>query len=180
MDRRIHAMWPLALIAAALLCTGCVDDARSPSPAAPETVSQAATSSASALLIPLDSNDRGHLERVKIEGSRMPDGSRKADLSIRDAKGKNDDFVVVKVTDSVRGLATFLTVHMWYGPHTEYAVHGRPRSTLSEFVATAPSRWYANDADVAYHFEDGYFVLDSVNVRLTSIDRPAASVEPTP
>ena len=180
MDRRVRAMWLLALIAVALLCTACADDARSPSPESP---------SASARLLPLNSDDEGHLERVAVEGSpsvELPPAMQ-APPAIKALPGQVSveaeeytERVWIEVPDSIRGVDTYLSVVMHWGPHTKYAVYGKPWSTLSESVKAGDEFWSSSDADIAYHFEDGGFVLDSIAVRQVHWGFPAERVSPTP
>ena len=164
MVRRIPAACALVLIAAALLCTACVDDARRLLSPAPEPGSQVAAYSAGDSLVPSDSNNEGHLEHVVVIGSpkidlKLPDGGG----NLRDVP--SEDRVEVRVPDSVRGVVTYLTVQMSYGPLTMYALDGKPASTLSEAVTAGSSFWSLTDADITYHLEDGHFVLDSIGTR---------------
>ncbi|MBN1460505.1 MAG: hypothetical protein JXA57_13305 [Armatimonadetes bacterium] len=141
----------------------------------PTPVDVGRESSASARLIPLDSQDQGQLTQVVVGDfeDAYPSPGNSADASSFSGR------VMVSVSDSLGGHSTYLTTFMWYGPDTKYAVDGEPRSTLSEFAAAAGPGWWCNDADIAYHLEGGVLVLDSIDVRAKAIFTPNEPAEPT-
>lgn len=74
--------------------------------------------------------------------------------------------VDVSVFGFVHGVATRVMIPMWYGPSAQFTIKGVTKSVpLQSAVADKTVQWAGSPgADVTFHFEDGYFVLDRMEV----------------
>jgi hypothetical protein len=154
----------VALLVGVVFLLGIAGCASRPSPSSTTASAPTASAIPSAALASLESSGAAVLLGVSV----APSGGVGFSATSPDQRAYNryGHRVDVGVRGSVHGVDTTFVIPMWYGKATQYAFKGESKSVpLESAVADKSVVWWASPgADVTFHFEDGYFVLDRMEV----------------